>query len=129
MRTKELKEKFPDLTMSNITFDVVYSRRDVEEKLRSIYGNNIVRYESSGRKATIATSRIYGRFINQLKPGTKVVMTGGEVQINPELATRVWTVTTDPTFIGGWAVVWLEGFSGAYSCEMLRLSVECELQP
>ena len=48
-------------------------------------------------------------------------MTGAAIELKPEYAKKVWKVTTPPQFMCGEIVVWLEGFSGAYSCEMLRL--------
>ena len=121
IETKDLKKKFKDLTLAKLTMDAVYSRRAIEEMIAKQFGNSVLRYEHYGKKVNVATSAVYGRFIEQLKPGAKVVMTGAEIKLKPEYAKKVWTVTTLPQFMCGEIVVWLEGFSGAYSCEMLRL--------
>lgn len=121
METKDLKKKFKDLTVAKLTMDAVYSRRHIEEMVRKQFGNTMVRYEHNGKKVNVASSATYGKFIEQLKPGTKVVMTGAEIELKPEYAKKAWKVTTEPQFMCGELVVWLEGFSGAYSCEMLRL--------
>lgn len=122
MEIKDLKKKFKDLTVSKLTMEAVYSRRDIEKMVTKHFGNSVLRYEYSGKKVNVATSSTYGKFIEQLKPGTKVVMIGAEIKLKPEYAKKVWKVTTLPQFMCGEVVVWLEGFSGAYSCEMLRLS-------
>lgn len=121
METKDLKKKYKDLTIAKLTMDAVYSRRIIEEMITKQFGNSVLRYEHYGKKVNVAASAAYGRFIEQLKPGAKVVMTGAEIKLKPEYTKRVWTVTTLPQFMCGEIVVWLEGFSGAYSCEMLRL--------
>ena len=121
METKDLKKRFKDLTVAKLTMDAVYSRRDIEEKVRKQFGNTVLRYEHNGKKVNVASSATYGKFIEQLKPGVKVVMTGSEIEMKPEYAKKAWKVRTEPSFMCGEFVVWLEGFSGAYSCEMLRL--------
>lgn len=121
METKDLKKKFPDLTVAKLTMDAVYSHRDIENIIKKSFGSIIVRYEHNAKKVNVATSQEYGKFINQLIPGAKVVMTGGEIKMNPEYEKKVWTIRTLPAFMCGEVVVWLDGFSGAYSCEMLRL--------
>lgn len=122
METKDLKKRFKDLTVAKLTTDVVYSRRHVEEMITKQFGNTVVRYDHNGKKVNVASSATYGKFIEQLKPGVRVVMTGAEVDIYPEYAKKTWKVRTYPSFICGEFVVWLEDFSGAYSCEMLRLA-------
>lgn len=124
METKDLKKKFPDLMVAKLTLDAVYSRRDVEDKIRKSFGNAVIRYEHNAKKVNVVTSQEYGKFISQLIPGAKVIMTGGEIEMKPEYKNKVWTVRTLPAFMCGEVVVFLEGFSGAYSCEMLRLP-EC----
>lgn len=52
--------------------------------------------------------------------GTKVVMTGADIELTPAYKNKIWTVTMFPQFMCGEVVVWLDGFSGAYSAEMLR---------
>lgn len=121
MEIKNLKKKFKDLTIAKLTMDAVYCPRTIEKMIAKQFGNSILRYEHYGKKVNVATSVTYGKFIEQLKPKAKVVMTGAEIDLKPEYAKKVWTVTTFPQFMCGEIVVWLEGFSGAYSCEMLRL--------
>lgn len=125
METKDLKKKFPDLMVAKLTLDAVYSRRDVEETIRKSFGNAVIRYEHNAKKVNVATSQEYGKFIAQLIPGAKVIMTGGEIEMNPDYRKKVWTIKTLPTFMCGEVVIWLEGFSGSYSCEMLRFP-ECD---
>ena len=120
METKDLKKRFKDLTVVKLTMDAVYSRRDIEEKVRELFGNTVLRYEHNGKKVNIASIATYGKFIGQLKQGVKVVMTGAEIEMKPEYAKKAWKVRTEPSFMCGEFVVWLEGFSGAYSCKMLR---------
>ena len=67
METKDLKKRFKDLTVVKLTMDAVYSRRDIEEKVRKQFGNTVLRYEHNGKKVNIASSATYGKFIGQLK--------------------------------------------------------------
>jgi len=53
-------------------------------------------------------------------PGTKVIMTGDEGTF-PEYKDKVWDVIHGPRWMCGNNVVWLEGFSGAYSCDYLKI--------
>lgn len=89
METKDLKKRFKDLTVVKLTMDTVYSRRDIEEKVRKQFGNTVLRYEHNGKKVNIASSATYGKFIGQLKQGVKVVMTGAEIEMKPEYAKRL----------------------------------------
>jgi hypothetical protein len=120
METKDLKKKFKDLTVAKLTMDAVYSRRAIEEMITKQFGNSVLRYEYYGKKVNVATSSTYGKFVEQLKPGAKVVMTGGEIELNPAYKNKVWTVTSLPELMCGEVVVWLYGFRGAYSANMLR---------
>jgi len=53
-------------------------------------------------------------------PGTFVKMTGAEAEIE-KLKNRVFKVKYGPQLMGGDWVVWLDGYSGAYSCEYLDI--------
>jgi hypothetical protein len=53
-------------------------------------------------------------------PGTKVIMTGAEGDI-PKYKDKVWDVTHGPQWMCGDNVVWLEGFSGSYCCQYLKI--------
>ena len=53
-------------------------------------------------------------------PGTKVIMTGHEGTL-PQYKDKVWDVTHGPQLMCGDNVVWLDGFSGAYCCEYLKI--------
>jgi len=53
-------------------------------------------------------------------PGTKVVMTGHEGTL-PKYKDKVWDVTHGPQWMCGDNVVWLDGFSGAYCCRLLKI--------
>lgn len=122
METKQLKKQYRDLVVAKLTMDSVLSRRGIEEKMQKAFGHTIVRLEYYGRNVTIASSAIYGEFIEKLVPGSKVIMTGGEVDIYPEWEKRQWTVSNSPILMCGEMVCWLEGFSGSYSCEMLKIA-------
>lgn len=50
METKDLKKRFKDLTVVKLTMDAVYSRRDIEEKVRKQFGNTVLRYEHNGKR-------------------------------------------------------------------------------
>ncbi|MDR0874200.1 MAG: hypothetical protein LBN27_12170 [Prevotellaceae bacterium] len=54
-----------------------------------------------------------------LVPGTIVRMTGAEVEIE-NLGDAIFTVTHGPQMMCGSLVVWLDKYSGAYSCEFLE---------
>ena len=53
-------------------------------------------------------------------PGTKVIMKGSESEIE-RLKDVVFEVKYGPSLIGGDWVVWLDKYSGAYSCEYLEV--------
>jgi len=53
-------------------------------------------------------------------PGTKVIMTGHEGTF-PEYKDKIWDVIHGPQWMCGNNIVWLEGFSGAYSCDYLKI--------
>lgn len=122
METNELKEKYPDLVIANLTMSSILSRSRIEEEMSKVFGNNIVRLEHSGKNVTVAYSAKYGEFIEKLTPGTKVLMTGGEIKVNPEYENKVWIVSHAPVIMCGAIACWLDGFSGAYSCEMLKMA-------
>lgn len=121
METKQLKKQYRDLVIAKLKMDSVLSRRCIEEKMQKAFGHTIVRIEYSGKNVTVASSTTYGEFIKKLVPGSKVIMTGGEVDIYPEWVEKQWTVSTFPVLMCGEMVCWLEGFCGSYSCEMLKI--------
>lgn len=53
-------------------------------------------------------------------PGTKVKMTGAESELE-NLKDKIFTVTHGPARMCDELVVWLDGYSGAYSCEYLEI--------
>lgn len=53
-------------------------------------------------------------------PGTKVRMTGAEAELE-NLKDKIFTVTHGPARMCDELVVWLDGYSGAYSCEYLEI--------
>ena len=55
-----------------------------------------------------------------MTPGTKVKMTGAEAEIE-RLKNKIFEVKFGPQLMGGDWVVWLDGYSGAYSCEYLEV--------
>lgn len=125
MDTQELKKKFPDLVVSKLEFPVVYSASDLISKIKESYGtnviNSIIRMEHSGREVTLYLSAEYGSFISKLAPGSSVKMTGADIEFNPEYKDKIWKVSHGPSMMCGEQVVWLEDFSGAYSCQCLKL--------
>lgn len=126
MRTEELEKKYPDLIVSKMTLNKIHSSKEIANIMRTIFGNALLSLESSGKKVTVAYSQDYGRFIAQLVPGAKVILTGGEIQMKPEWKDKEWIVSTAPSLMCGKMVCWLEGFSGAYSCEMLKMAEKNE---
>lgn len=54
-------------------------------------------------------------------PGTIVEMLGAEIEVTPEYKGKEWTVYAGPKVICGEVCVWIEGFSGAYSCSLLKI--------
>ena len=53
-------------------------------------------------------------------PETKVRMTGAEAELE-NLKDKIFTVTHGPARMCDELVVWLDGYSGAYSCEYLEI--------
>jgi len=127
MDTQELKKKYPDLVVSKSEFPVVYSASDLMSKLKEAYGinaiNRIIHMEHSGRNVTLYLSVEYGSFISQLAPGSSVIMTGADIEFNPEWKDKVWEISYGPAMMCGEWVVWLKDFSGAYSCQYLKLEL------
>jgi hypothetical protein len=112
METKDLKKRFKDLTVYYLKLDAVHSLKDTEKMLKQAFGFTIVQYDINGRKVEVVTSTEYGMFIDKLKVGTKVMMTGAEVEIVPEYKGKIWKVEYEPKMMCGEMVVWLDGFRG-----------------
>lgn len=124
METKDLEKTFEDLTVYKLRLDAVHSRKDNENMLKQAFGSTIVRYDINGKKVEVATSKEYGMFIDKLKVGTKVVLTGAEFVTFSGHKNKTREVESEPQMMGGEMVVCLKGFSGAYSCLMLKLAEE-----
>lgn len=70
-------------------------------------------------------SRYYSHMKNEaentnIKKGNQVVM-----HTCPEASKysgKTWTVSTDPQVVCGSLVVWLEGYSGCFACEYLKVA-------
>lgn len=85
-------------------------------------GNSILYCSISGYKVTcISSKEAFTEEARQrsMTPGTKVIMTGDEGRF--EENQKTWIVTNGPQWMCGSLVVWLDGYSGAYSCEFLEI--------
>jgi hypothetical protein len=130
MTLKEAQEMYSDAMKSELTITKevfstinVYKQDDLRSYLQTIFkGNSILYCNCSGRKITAITSEeAFEEELRQLSmiPGTKVIMTGDEGDF-PENQ-KDWIVYAGPKWMCGSLVVWLDGYSGAYSCEYLEI--------
>ena len=128
---KESQKKYRDAVKSKITvekrvFETVNLYKDIELRkyLQPFFPESSILYcDCSGRVATVITSEeAYPEELRQksIVPETKVIMTGYEASL-PEYRDRIWTVKAGPQWMCGNWVVWLDGFSGAYCCEYLKI--------
>lgn len=127
---KQLKEQYPDATKAVLTMTNEAMRENnfyKEEVLRAYLqkvfpGSSILYCNCSGRKVTAITSEeAFEEEKRQMSmiPGTKVRMTGSEGLVLENQ--KDWTVHSGPQWMCGSLVVWLDGYSGAYSCEYLDI--------
>ncbi|MDH6355442.1 hypothetical protein M2132_001785 [Dysgonomonas sp. PH5-45] len=134
MTLEEVQKQYPDAMKASLTMTTeamqthnFYKTDELRKYLQTIFpGNSILYCNCSGRKITAITSKeAYEEEKRQLSmvPGTKVIMTGSEGDF-PEYKDKVWEVYAGPKWMCGSLVVWLEGFSGAYSCEHLKIVIE-----
>ncbi len=119
MNKKYLRKKYPDITFSKITMDAVYACSDIVKRMTAIFKYEIVELEHSGKSVSVAASKEFGANVEKMKLGSKVRMTGAEIKMNPE-NDKEWTIIHEPIIMCGEYVVFLEGYSGAYSCEFLE---------
>lgn len=135
MTLKEAQNKYPDAIKATLTVEkkVLYNynlyKTDtlIEFCSKLFPGKTILYCSISGYKITcISSQEAYKEESRQrsMIPGTKVIMTGAE-GLFPENQ-KEWTVTHGPQRMCGSLVVWLEGFSGAYSCDCLQIVEEKE---
>lgn len=126
---KEFQKKYQDATRSELTMTKeamqthnFYKEKELRKYLQTIFpGSSILYCTCSGRKIMAITSEeAYEEEKRQLEmtPGTKVIMTGDEGRF-PENQ-KEWIITHGPQWMCGSLVVWLDGYSGAYSCEYLK---------
>jgi len=131
MNLKDYKKDYPDATKEELTMTKeamqthnFYKTDELREYLQTIFpGSSVLYCNCSGKRITaIISEDAYEEEKRQLSmiPGTKVVMTGAEGDI-PKYKDKVWDVYAGPKWMCGSLVVWLEGFSGAYSCEYLKI--------
>jgi len=131
MDLKEFQKKHPDAVKAVLTMTKkamlthnFYKTDELREYLQNIFPESSVLYCScSGNKVTAITSEdAYEEERRQLSmvPGIKVIMTGSEGDFL-EYKNKIWSVYAGPKWMCGSLVVWLEGFSGAYSCEYLKI--------
>lgn len=132
MTLEQIKKQYSDAVKSKITVEKkvlmshnLYKDADLRAYLQPFFPNSSILYCScSGRTIEAITSE--EAFPEELRrksmvPGTKVIMTGAEKVHYPD---RIWTVTHGPQLMCGELVVWLDGFSGAYSCDCLEIKQE-----
>jgi len=128
MTLKEAQKKFEDAIELNVKHDsYAMTNENVKSFADNIFGKDcpskVMYSEIEKNSSTIIVSRMaYLEDMRQLSmiPGTKVIMTGDEGTF-PEYKDKVWDVIHGPQWMCGNNVVWLEGFSGAYSCDYLKI--------
>ena len=136
MKLKEAKQWYPDAVKSTLTVASkvlmtrnLYKEEELRKYLMTLFPESSILYCScSGRTIQAITSEsamIEEKRQRLMIPETKVVMTGAEGDI-PKYKGKVWTVYAGPKWMCGEFVVWLQGFSGAYSCKYLRIVKEEE---
>lgn len=127
-------KKYPDAQKTElaVSWEVLKKinfnkKTELMEHFKSSFeGLSILDCGYDGTKVVFITSEAaYPEEQRQLtmKEGTIVKMKSEsfEVQTNPEFENKEWKVLTDPERMGTNWVVWLDGFSGAYSCEFLEI--------
>ncbi|MBF0649155.1 hypothetical protein IR083_10015 [Dysgonomonas sp. GY75] len=128
---KELQKKYPDAVKSKITVEKrvyktvnLYKDTELRKYLQPFFPeSSILQCDCSGRVVTAITSeQAYPEEQRQLSmvPGTKVIMTGAEAEIE-NLKDKVFEIKAGPQMMCGELVVWLDGYSGAYCCEYLKI--------
>lgn len=132
---EQYTKKYPDAQKTELAVSlnalrsINYNKRSVlREYFKSSFeGLYIVDCWYDAEKVVFVTSEsAYPEEQRQLKmkPGTIVKMNNNsfEVKNNPEFENKEWKVLTGPEWMGDCWVVWLDGFSGAYSCELLEIA-------
>lgn len=130
MNLKQFQQEYPDAMKATLTMtseamreNNFYKEDELRAYLQKVFpGSSILYCNCSGRKVTAITSEeAFEEEKRQLSmiTGTKVRMTGDEGRF-PENQ-KDWTVHAGPKWMCGSLVVWLEGYSGAYSCEYLEI--------
>lgn len=131
MNLKQFQKDYPDaikavlkMTKKAMETHNFYKTDELRKYLQTIFPESSILYcNCSGNTVTAITSeKAYDEEKRQLSmiPGTKVVMTGSEASF-PEYNGKEWNVYAGPQWMCGDLVVWLEGFSGAYSCKYLKI--------
>lgn len=131
---KQYRKKYPDAQKTElaVSWEVLkkinFNKKTVlmEHFKSSFEGLSILDCWYDGTKVVFITSEAaYPEEQRQLKmeKGTVVKMKreSFEVQTNPEFENKEWVVVSDPEWMGGGLVVWLDGYSGAFSCEFLEI--------
>lgn len=135
MNLKDFRKEYPDAMKSELTVTTellrknnFYTGNGLREYLRKLFpGSCVLGCNICGKKITAITSEMaFAEEMRQLSmiPGTKVKMQerSGEVKLSPEkYKDKVFIVVHGPQWMCGNWVVWLEGFSGAYSCNLLDI--------
>lgn len=135
MNLKDFRKEYPDAMKSELTVTTellhknnFYTGNGLREYVRKLFpGSCVLDCRIVGKKITAITSeKAFAEEERQLSmiPGTKVKMQerSGEVKMSPEkYKDKEFVVVHGPQWMWGNWVVWLEGFSGAYSCELLDI--------
>ena len=134
MTLEQAQKEYPDAIQVKLPVDKtvlltrnLYKENELREYLKTIFPSSSILYCScSGNEVwAITSAEALSEENRQISiiPGTKVVMTGSEGDL-PQYKNKVWEVTNGPQWMCGDLVVWLEGFSGAYSCKYLKIITE-----
>lgn len=125
MTFKEAQKKWKDAIQTSVTFkkDSVTEEELAKTATMSNPHSKVLFCQvkrTTGRCITsVLAKKEEDRQLSML-PGTKVIMTGAEAKFEKYID-KVWNVTHGPQWMCGELVVWLEGYSGAYSCKYLNI--------
>lgn len=127
MTLKEAQKKWDDAIQMKVTHKA--NSVSAEELTKMASGSWNVPIKVLFVKVGVTSSRlIYSRQAAKeekrqlsMVPGTKVIMTGAEAEIE-NLKDKVFEVIAGPQMMCGDLVVWLNGYSGAYCCEYLKIA-------
>lgn len=143
MSLKQLKKKYPDAVQAQISVsnellnkNNFYTGNGLREYVRKLFPEKCV-LECFLVDKTIEVITSKGAYTEEkrqlsITPGTIVKMQeqSGEVKMEPNLYKgKEFSVIAGPQCMCGNWVVWMEGFSGAYSCELLDIIKSAPEEP